>query len=184
MAAMEAAKAVWNLIGEDQIENFVVVGGAALLFHGSELMTVDADLAITGDSLEKFIKSVHRDARFTKTVMEGWEFQSSYGFMVEVDFLDKSGAGGFLHEFTQYSVVDGVPVATLVDLALGKRGSWMDQGRPKDLDALEWILVKMAEQRVDFSRVGMEICILQDIVTALPQTAQGRRISLGIRNLL
>ena len=117
--------------------------------------------------------------------MEGWEFQSSYGFMVEVDFLDKLGVGGFLHEFTQCSMVDGVPVATLVDLALGKGGSWIDWGRAKDLDALEWVLGKMAEKRLDFSRVEIEeMRTLQEVMMALPETAQRRWVSRGIRDLM
>ncbi|KAG0634227.1 hypothetical protein HOY80DRAFT_1060883 [Tuber brumale] len=54
LAPMEAARAVWDLIGEDHIDNLVVVGGAALLFHGSRIFTCDADLAIIHDSLGKF----------------------------------------------------------------------------------------------------------------------------------
>ena len=51
------------------------------------------------------------------------EFKSTYGFAFPIDFLDMLEDSGFLREFTQYSLIDGVPVTALVDLSLGKGGS-------------------------------------------------------------
>jgi len=38
LAAMEAARAVWEIVGEEHSGNFVVIGGGALLFHGFSFM--------------------------------------------------------------------------------------------------------------------------------------------------
>ncbi|KAG0123484.1 hypothetical protein HOY82DRAFT_673942 [Tuber indicum] len=86
--------------------------------------------------------------------MGDWELQASYEFPVKIDFLDKLGLGGYLNEHKRYCIIDGVSVATQVDLALGKGGSWLDRERPKDLQALVWVVGLMIDQGLDFAEVG------------------------------
>ncbi|KAG0643113.1 hypothetical protein HOY80DRAFT_1098112 [Tuber brumale] len=185
LEAMEAVRSIWEMIGEEHKESFVVVGGAALLFYGSGIPTYNADIAITGSPLPKCEERAKNDGRFTQGVMGDWEFQASYGFSVKIDFLDKLGFGGYLNEHKQYCIIDRVPVATLVDLALGKGGSWFDQERTKDLQALEWVVGLMVDQGLDLAEVGMdEILILRDVITRLSSTTMGRRLADIIRGLL
>jgi len=51
---MQAARVVWDLVGEEHTEILPLPGGgAALLFHGSGVGTEDTDLAIIRESLDK-----------------------------------------------------------------------------------------------------------------------------------
>ncbi|RPA97815.1 hypothetical protein L873DRAFT_1089547 [Choiromyces venosus 120613-1] len=121
LAVMEAARAVWDLVGEEHINNFAVVGGAALLFHGSDTRTEDTDLAITREAFDKFCQLARNDPRFTEDPYWGpWRYHASFDFDVLIDFLDKSGVQGWLPELTGCCLIQGVPIAMLTDLALLK----------------------------------------------------------------
>lgn len=109
LAIMEAARAVWSLIGEEHVENFAVVGGAALLFYGLNVRTNDVDIAINADSLYAFAEAAQGDPRFTWTVGM-WEYRPSEGFTVQIDFLENDGSGGYLHRLQGCSLLDGVPL--------------------------------------------------------------------------
>ncbi|RPA95739.1 hypothetical protein L873DRAFT_1845839 [Choiromyces venosus 120613-1] len=119
-------------------------------FHGATIMTHDADLAVTGDSYTRFINLAKDDSRFAETVLGAWEYTSSYDFLVEVDFLDKNGDRGYIHKLREYSLIDGIPVATPVDLAIGKGTTWVERKIPKDFTGLEYSVTIRAWQGLDF----------------------------------
>ena len=184
LAVMEAARAIWGLVGEEHIENFAVVGGVALLFHGGNVWTHDIDVAINAQSLNAFIEAAKGDERFTCTA-EVWEYRSSEGIMVEIEFLDKDGTGGYLPRVRGYSLIDGVPVATLADLALGKGVAWVDRCEAKDLNGLEFAIERMVDNGMDFRGIGIEERdLLAEIVDELGQGARGRELARVIRTLL
>jgi len=83
-----------------------------------------------------------------------WEFQSSLEVCVPLEFLDKSGDGGFLHHLQDYTVRRGIPVATLTDLTVCKGIAWLDRDERKDFKGLSYIATKMANEGMDFSNVG------------------------------
>jgi len=64
---VEAARAVWEMVGEEHLLN-PVAGGAALLFHGVVIPTSDTDLAITGGSLNKFHGLSKNDKQFPQAL--------------------------------------------------------------------------------------------------------------------
>ena len=112
--------------GDEHRGNFLIVGGAALLLHGYPIFTNDTDIALTADSLHKFETLAQLDPRFSQSQFGEWTFQSPYGFRVKIDFLDKTGESGCLHECREYSLIDGMPVTTLVDLAIGEGQAWRE----------------------------------------------------------
>jgi len=180
---MEAAKAVWNLVGQEHTENFVVIGGAALLFHGSNISTNDADLGITADSMNTFCELARRDTRFTEDLICPWRYESSYGFAVEIDFLDK--LGDYMHGAKDYCLIQGVPVATLADLVLGKGDSWLDRGREKDLAGLMYVVEKMERAGEDFKGLGEEgRKLLGEIMEELEDSLEGRYVLAIVKKLL
>ncbi|RPA95970.1 hypothetical protein L873DRAFT_1267223 [Choiromyces venosus 120613-1] len=183
---MEAARAVWDLVGEEHINNFVVVRGAALLFHGSDIRTEDTDLAITLESFDKFCQLARNDPRFTKDPYGGpWRYRASFDFDVLIDFLDKLGVEGWLPRLTGYCLIQGVPIATLSDLALSKAAAWVDRNEGKDLDGLEYVLQMMARTGLSFRGLGEEgKGILDRVVVKLPPSEKGRRILRIMTRLL
>jgi hypothetical protein len=125
-----------------------------------------------------------RDKRFTWTAGV-WEYKSSEEIMVEVEFLDKDGVGGYLHQLRGYSLLDGVPVATLADLALGKGAAWVDRSKEKDLSGFEYAIRKMADKGMNFRGLGIEgRDVLADIMEELGQGARGRELARVVRTLL
>ncbi|PUU79687.1 hypothetical protein B9Z19DRAFT_1064035 [Tuber borchii] len=178
LGVMEAARAVWDLVGEEHINDFAVVGGAALLFHGSDIKTEDTDLAITGKPFDKFCQLVKNDSRFVEDPYGGpWRYHATFGFDVLIDFLDKLGGGGYLPEMTGHCLIDGVPVATLVDLALLKGAAWVDRDEKKDLAGFDYALRRMAEAGLSFRGSG-EIGkgILDKVVVKLQSSEKGKRV--------
>lgn len=143
LGVMEAAKTVWELIGEEHAENFVVVGGEALLFHGSNIGTEDVYLAITAESMDKFCRLARNDPRLTEYPLNPWRHHTSGGFDVEIDFLDKLGGEYMLGIIQDHCRIQGVPVVTLADLALAKGYSWVQRENEKDLDRMRCVVTKM-----------------------------------------
>ncbi|KAG0138506.1 hypothetical protein HOY82DRAFT_595579 [Tuber indicum] len=90
LAVLEAARAVWNLIGEQHIENFAVVAGAALLRHGADIRVTDADLAITPQSLGAFEEAAKHDDWLTYIPGHPSEYTSSSDITLLLDSLYKS----------------------------------------------------------------------------------------------
>jgi len=90
LGGIEAARAVWGLLGRAYVGKFAVVGGAALLLHGAIIQTSDVDLGITAESLDAFERAAVMDHRFTKYA-SGWEYTTSFGFNVPVDFIQIGG---------------------------------------------------------------------------------------------
>ncbi|KAG0642773.1 hypothetical protein HOY80DRAFT_1035523 [Tuber brumale] len=68
LAIIEASRAVWGLVGGRHMGNFVLIGGAALLFHGADIRTSDADFAITTQSLTASEEAASHDQRFICTL--------------------------------------------------------------------------------------------------------------------
>ncbi|KAG0635340.1 hypothetical protein HOY80DRAFT_1025151 [Tuber brumale] len=66
LAAMEAVRAIWEMMGDEHKESFVMVRGAALLFYGSGIPTNDVDIAITANSLGNFEELANNDGCFTQ----------------------------------------------------------------------------------------------------------------------
>ncbi|KAG0640665.1 hypothetical protein HOY80DRAFT_1041242 [Tuber brumale] len=143
------------MVGEEHQDNSVVVGGAALLLHGYPIFTNDADLAITADSLHKFETLAKLNSRFSQNRFGEWSFESGRGFRVNIDLLDKTVEGGCLRKCNDYCLIDGMPMATLVDLAIAKGGAWIDRQNEEDLygfseakrEALDDIMVELQGMR-------------------------------------
>ncbi|KAG0642977.1 hypothetical protein HOY80DRAFT_998114 [Tuber brumale] len=131
LAVLEAVRAVWNLIGEQHLENFAVVGGAALLLHGANIRTADADLAITPQSLEAFEEAAKHDERFTYIPGLPWEYTSSLDIIVPIDFLDKSGAWGPTSQVTRVQPVRWSSSCDFDGFGIGKGGSMGRAGQGK-----------------------------------------------------
>jgi len=184
LAVMEAARAVWNLVGEEHLENFAIVGGAAFLFYGASVWTSDVDFATTAQSYKAFEEAAKQDARFSCTVGCYWEYKSSLDILVQFDFLDKDGVGGCLHKLQGYTLIDGIPVATLSDLAVAKGTAWVEREKEKDFIGLEYAVQAMTRQGLNFRGLkedGMER--LDDILEELDQDQRGRRLARVIRTL-
>jgi len=132
LAAMEAAHVAWEMLSEGHRENFIAErGGAALLFHGATIITHDADLAVNADSYTKFINLAKDDPRFDEAVFGVWEYTSSYDFLAKVDFSNRDRDRDCIHELGEYSLIDGIPVATPIDLVIGKGTAWVERKNPK-----------------------------------------------------
>ncbi|KAG0129265.1 hypothetical protein HOY82DRAFT_610886 [Tuber indicum] len=109
-----------------------MVGGAALLLYGYPILTIDTDLTITADPLYKFEVRAKLHPRFSQMKFGGWDFESHRRFRVDIDFLGKTGEGRYLHECSDYSLMDGMPMVTLTDLAIAKGGAWIKSQKEKD----------------------------------------------------
>lgn len=184
LAVIEAVRAVWNLVGEQHLENFAVVGGAAFLFYGASVWTSDADIATTAQSFKAFESAANQDSRFACTVGCYWEYKSSMDILVQLDFLDKDGVGGCLHKLRGYTLVDGVPMATLSDLAVAKGTAWVDREKEKDFIGLEYAVHSMTRKGMNFRELeedGRER--LDDILEELEQDERGRSLARVIRTL-
>ena len=170
LAAMEVAKEVWGMVGNEHRDNFLIVGGTALLLHGYPIFTNDADIAITAESLDKFETLAKLDPRFSQSQFGEWAFQSPRGFRVKIDFLDKTGETGCLHECSDYALIDGMPVTTLVDLAIGKGQAWVNRENPKDLFGFKCAVKKMTELGLNFRELtGPKRDALEDIMSELEE---------------
>ncbi|KAG0637018.1 hypothetical protein HOY80DRAFT_1003015 [Tuber brumale] len=185
LASMEVAKEVWAMMGDENRENFVVVGGAALLLHGYPIITEDTDLAITPDSLHKFETLAMSDPRFSQTMFGEWSFDSPRGFRITIDFLDKTGESGSLHKCSDYSLIDGMPVVTLVDLAISKGGAWFDRQEKKDLYGFTCVVETMKERGLNFKRLSRpKRETLDDIMIELERMKETRELLRVVRTLL
>lgn len=153
LGVIEAARAVWGLIGGAYVGKFAVVGGAALLLHGSTIQTSDVDVGITGESLNAFEQAARLDHRFTEYAT-GWEFATSFGFSVHIDFIQIGGL--ILHQLRGYCLDSEVPVATLTDLALSKGIAWVDRLENKDLQGLLYAVEQMKVKGQNFRRLSEE----------------------------
>ncbi|KAG0124748.1 hypothetical protein HOY82DRAFT_633711 [Tuber indicum] len=185
LATVEVAKEVWAMMGEEHRDNFMVVGGAALLLHGHPIMTGDTDLAVTADSLHKFETVARCDSRFSQGLFGEWSFESPRGFRVTIDFLDKTGESGHLHSCSDYSMIDGMPVVTLVDLAIAKGGAWIDRQKGKDLYGFKCAVETMGEEMLNFkglSRAKRET--LEDVMIELAGMREQRGLLQVVRMLL
>ncbi|KAG0137683.1 hypothetical protein HOY82DRAFT_588918 [Tuber indicum] len=184
LAILETVRAIWTLVGEDPVEDFVVIGGAALLFYGGDNRTEDVDVAITSPTLRLFEEAAEHDHRFVPTPGDAWEYTSSFDIIVHIDFLDKSGSGGPLHKLRGYTLFDGIPVATLPDLAVGKGTAWVNRKLAKDFKGLEYVVRRMARQAINFrglDSTGIER--LDDIMEGLRCTEPGRKLARLITTL-
>ncbi|KAG0638780.1 hypothetical protein HOY80DRAFT_1077105, partial [Tuber brumale] len=146
----ESRREVWAMMGVGHRDNFVLVGGAALLLHGYPILTNDTDLAITADSLHNFETLAKSDPRFSRGRFGRWSFESRGGFRVSIDFLEKTGEGGCLQKCSDYCLIDGMPVATLVDLEIAKGGAWIDRQSEKDLYGFKCAVKTMTEKMLNF----------------------------------
>ena len=153
LGIIEGARAVWSLVGQDYVGKFVVFGGAALLLHGARLQTRDVDVGITGDSLDAFERAARVDPRF-REYPSGWEYATSYGFNVHIDFVQISG--GHLHQVEGYCLDKSLPVATLVDIALSKGITYVDRGEDRDMDGLLYAVEKMLIKGQNFKALNEE----------------------------
>jgi len=154
---------------------------------GPHSSSTDTDIAITAESLDKFETIGEHGPRFSKSPFGQWVLQSERGFRVEIDFLDKTGQIGCLHPCSEYSLLDGIPVATLADLTVGKGWAWVDWEKFKDLYSFRCIVRTMIERGLNFREVGEENQdALEDIISALAYTKEDedRRLVRAIRTLM
>ncbi|KAG0633814.1 hypothetical protein HOY80DRAFT_1141135 [Tuber brumale] len=180
-AVIEAARAVWGLIGARYMGDFAVVGGAALLLHGATIRTRDIDFGITARSMDAFARAAAVDSRFSQHPL-GWEYNSTFGINVGIDFVEIGG--GYLHQLQAYCLDETLQVASLVDLALAKGIAWVDRGYRKDLDGLQFVVGVMVRKEQNFRRLGGdERELLGEIIEGL-DCNEGRQLHKVIRTLL
>ncbi|PUU72269.1 hypothetical protein B9Z19DRAFT_1138312 [Tuber borchii] len=185
LASIEVAKEVWDLVGDENRENFLVVGGTALLLHGYPIMTCDTDIAITADTLYKFENLAMKDPRYAKSPFGQWTFESPRGFTVTIDFLDKTGEAGPLEKCTDYTMIDGIPVTTVEDLAIGKGAAWINRQLGKDFFGFKCAVKKMTETGLNFKQLSQKKReILDDIMFELEGMREEWGVLRVIRTLL
>ncbi|KAG0138602.1 hypothetical protein HOY82DRAFT_595776 [Tuber indicum] len=164
---------------EQHVENFAVVGGAALLIHGANIRTADADLPMTPQFLGAFEEAAKRDDHFTYIPRQPWDHTASLDIILPIDFLGKSGASGTLHSLLQgYNLYDELPVVTLIDLALTKGVAWARRGKAKDLIAPRYAAWEIVWKGMDLGGLDKQgRGRLDNILVALAQVGEGRKLS-------
>lgn len=94
-ALLEAFSAAASLLPDAYAEEFVLVGGTALLYLGSTRSTGDVDFLITAQSLNAFEVAARKDSRFSKDSTEQWHYTSrTNGITIPFEFL--AAGGGFV----------------------------------------------------------------------------------------
>jgi len=148
-------------------------------------MTHNSDLAITGDSYTKLINLVKDDRRLSETMLGKWEYWSSYDFMGLGWSLLLRRDWDHINELREYSLIDGIPVATPVDLAIGKKTAWVQRKNQKDFTDLQYAVKMMARNRLDFKGLDEQAKeLLDDIRMELRGSARGLQLVQVIRRLL
>ncbi|KAG0136181.1 hypothetical protein HOY82DRAFT_599352 [Tuber indicum] len=101
---------------------------------------------------------------------------------VEIDFLDKAREGGSLQKCTDYSPTEGMPVATLTDLAIAKGGALIDRQNEKDIHGFKCNVKTMTEKMLNLKGLGREKCkTLDDITIVLEWMSEERGLLHTIR---
>lgn len=158
-AILEAAEAAASFIPSHLKKEFVLIGGAAMIVLGATRITEDIDVAITPQALAEFIRRATNDARFTKDVMEGWEYKCKgpgiEDIRIPLEFL--AIGGGFVDAVRESQILPtGVTVASLADMAVYKATCCLDRGKDNDFEDLEFLLRRMHEEGKTFEWVDAE----------------------------
>jgi len=133
----------------------------------------------------KFMNLAKDDSCFAESMFEEWEYNLSFNFRVNIYFLDEKGDGGYVHKLTNYFHIDGIPVATPVDLAIGKNTTWVEREHHKDFTGLQYAVGILIWYRLNFGGLGQQSSeLLEDIREQLRESAQGRQLVQHISALV
>lgn len=135
-------------VSEEFRNEFIAVGGLALVLHGYNLYTEDIDIVASGRALDDFLKDVENDDKFEFNGLSKAVYKSSFGINVEFEFLHSIGEGIFF-EYSQIYVAHALSayetcaVVSAQDLLRMKAHAWIDRKKDKDIEAVKallWIL--------------------------------------------
>ena len=95
------------------------------------------------------------------------------------------GHGAYINKLSNYSLIDGIPVATPVVLAIGKGTPLVECQRQKDFIGLEYAAGMMRQYRLNFRELDQQAReLLDDIREELGELAQGQQLLQHIDRLL
>ncbi|KAI4131870.1 MAG: hypothetical protein LQ347_002787 [Umbilicaria vellea] len=152
-ALLEAFCAVVALLPQNLRNDLVLIGGTALLSLGGNRKTVDVDMAVTAPALHAFYAAAAYDPRFRKGSMEDWEYTSSGGIVVPLEFLTQGGAFAPIVRAAREILGGGGMRAGLGELAVMKAKTWLMRDEGHDLEDFKFLLVKMRETRESFGEL-------------------------------
>jgi len=147
-AMIECFTKAASYVSEGFRNEFIAVGGFALVLHGYNLYTADIDIFASGRALDDFMKNVENDEKFEFNGFNKAIYKSSFDIHVEFEFLHSVGEGIFF-EYSQIyvahalSVDETCAVVSAQDLLRMKAHAWADRKEDKDIEAVKallWIL--------------------------------------------
>jgi hypothetical protein len=144
-ALLEAFHAAVALLPQTLRNSLVLVGGASLLSLGGNRKTEDVDIAVTAPALHAFYSAAILDARFKKGGMDTWEYASSSGIIVPIEFLSQGGGFAPVIKAAKEIVAGGGMRAGLGELAIMKARTWLARDDEKYLEDFKFLLTKMHE---------------------------------------
>jgi hypothetical protein len=139
-ALLECYEAAVQLVPAALQPEFVLIGGAASMVHGSVLKTEDVDIAVTANSLNAFREAVARgQTKFKIRPCETIEFECHQGYFIPVEFLELGGP--FVDSVAAIEpLMRGGFVASPAELFLLRAKTWLGRGEDGDLADLRYLL--------------------------------------------
>lgn len=141
--AFEACyQACTRLIPLDWRPEFVLIGAAASLIHGSRAKTNDVDIAASPRAIYAFEEAVRGGAqRFRKGSDDNIEFDSHRGFFVKIELLHLGGS--FVESVHAIEPCSLGFVASVPDLFCLRAMTVLGRGDDGDVRDFKWLLKKM-----------------------------------------
>jgi len=104
---------------------------------------------------------------------------------VLVNLLNKTGESGYLHKHSNYYLLNGMLVVTVVGLAIPKGETWIELRREKDLYSFKYAVKNVMEQMLNFKELSEEKCEPPyNLIIELGGMREKRVLLQGIRTLL
>lgn len=152
-ALLEAFRAAVTLLPPNLRNEFVLIGGTSLLSLGGDRKTDDVDIAVTAPALHAFYTAAAHDARFRKGPTADWEYTSSSGIVVPLEFLTQGGGFAPIVRAAREILGGGGMRAGMGELAIMKAKTWLMRDERDDLDDFKFLLTKMRESGESFGEL-------------------------------
>ncbi|ORX91337.1 hypothetical protein BCR34DRAFT_501500 [Clohesyomyces aquaticus] len=141
-ALLACYQACTRLVPLDWRPEFILIGAAASIVHGSELKTEDVDIAASPRAIHRFEETVRGGAqRFRKGSDGNTEFDSDQGFPVKIEILHLDGQ--FVDSVHVIEPCSLGFVASVPDLFCLRAVTVLGRGDPGDVADFKWLLESM-----------------------------------------
>jgi len=136
-----------KLVDQNVRQDFLIIGGAALVRYGSLRKTEDVDIAINAKTLNVLMEKAATDLRFKQDPAAGWTYTCQEEGIEGLEFGD-------------------VYLASLADIVLMKAHAYQDRVEEDDLEDMMFALRLMGQKGETFQKYhfkSSDMTVINDV---------------------